>query len=70
MIRYGTTVRSLRNGVKGTVVGFGSLTWPTSSNMSGDGGEPQFVYLVQVAEGSSSLGPACIPMRADMVEKE
>lgn len=56
----GATVRSIRCGKQGTVVGYGSLMWPTSAEMSGDGGIIQAVYLVQVSPGSSSLGPACL----------
>jgi hypothetical protein len=63
----GTTVRSLRNRREGTIVGYGALSWPHSEHMNGDGGIMQPVYLVQVLQGSSSLGNACIAMRADMV---
>ena len=73
MLSYGTKVRSVRGripwGSVGIVVGYGSLVWPTSDNISGDAGIPQSVYLVQVQEGSLSLTPACVVMRTDMVEK-
>ncbi len=72
--RYGDRVRSTigriaGESIRGTVVGFGTLTWPWSDNQNGDE-LPQAVYLVRVAEGSSSLGPACVPMRADRVEED
>lgn len=52
---------------KGTIVGYGSLVWPSSTNCGGDAGIIQLVYLVQVAEMSSSLGPACLAFRSDRV---
>ena len=67
--RYGEKVRSLRDDkIVGNVVGFGSLVWPPTPGGPGDMG-PQDVVLVQTAQASSSLGPACVVLRADMVEK-
>jgi hypothetical protein len=64
MIAMGTLVFS--NKIHGHVVGIGILKWPPTKNQHGDSTE-QFVYLVQVAEGSSSLGQACVVMRADQI---
>lgn len=69
MLLIGTKVRSRRSEkLVGEIVGYGALQWPSGANMSGDGGIMQLVYLVQVADGSSSLGPACLVFRADFVE--
>lgn len=69
----GTHVRSKRTDkIHGIVVGYGALSWPTPSDpdtTSGDGGIVHPVYLVQVREASTSLGPACAVLRADMVEE-
>lgn len=68
---YGTRLRSKRYvKFEGTVVGYGSLTWPNSTpaGPNGDDGIPQAAYLVQVECGSSSLGPACMVFHADQVE--
>lgn len=64
----GTLVRSTRNNQRGIIVGYGSLSWPHSKNMNGDGGVIQPVYLVQVHEESNAQQNACTVMRADMVE--
>jgi hypothetical protein len=55
--------------LQGDIVGYGALCWPGSEHVGGDAGILQPVYLVQVAEGSSALGAACIVLRADRVEE-
>ena len=69
MFPIGTKLSSLRHKASGVVVGYGALQWPTEGDISGDGGVMQAVYLVQIARGSSSLGPACVVFRADQVEE-
>ena len=69
MIKFGSKVKSLRNNTIGDVVGFGTICWPTSEHHSGDGGEMQQVVLVQIAQASSSLGPACAVFRLDQVDE-
>lgn len=68
MFAYGMKVRSIRDPkLVGHVVGYGSVTWPTNDpDMNGDAGIPQPCLLVQVARGSSGLGPACAVWRADL----
>lgn len=69
MLPIGTLVRTTWNSYqRGEIVGYGAISWPTSNDVSGDGGVMHLVYLVQVSHSSSSLGPACVPMRADRVE--
>ncbi len=70
MISMGTVIRSKRTDkIVGPVVGFGTIMWPSNDpDLAGDS-RPRLVYLVKVARGSSSLGPACATLRADMVEE-
>lgn len=69
MTQVGEEVQSLRDqNLHGKVVGVGYLTWPASDQVEGDG-EPQLVYLVKVANGSSSLGVACRVFRYDQLRE-
>jgi hypothetical protein len=72
MLPYGTNVRSTmsHNPERGMIVGFGTIMWPTSANIGGDGGTPYPVYLVQIADGSGYDRSACVVLRADRVEVE
>jgi hypothetical protein len=68
----GAVVRSNWNpSIVGTVVGFGSLMWPSDKDQSYDAiigdSQPKLVYLVQQSPGSNALKPACIVLRADRV---
>ncbi len=59
-IQYGASIRSIRDEkLVGVVVGYGMLQW-------GPEDKPTAVYLVKVREGSTSLGPACVVMDAEM----
>lgn len=70
MLPIGTHVKTTRNDYEhGTIVGYGALRWPDGANINGDEAL-QPVYLVQVAEGSSSLRNACIVFRADQVRTD
>lgn len=65
MFSTGTIVQSTRDPkINGTVVGYGLLQWPI--NIDGSIGDvmPKTVYLVQVLQGSSGLGPACATLDA------
>lgn len=69
-IKVGEDVQStMAPDLAGTVVGYGSLRWTV--NIDGAGGDPEAVpvYLVMIRAGSSSLGPACVVMRADRVRR-
>lgn len=46
--------------VRGPVVGYGTIAWPTE-----DDSGPRVVYLIKIARGSSSLGPAVAVLSAD-----
>lgn len=66
---YGTRLKSRRwTKLEGVVVGYGSLTWPSTPDINGDEGIIQPVYLMQIECASSSLGPACMVFRANQVE--
>lgn len=69
MLPFGTRIKSTMGGQEGTIVGYGSLQWPADNRINGDDGIMHAVYLVQVMEGSSSLGQALIAFRADRVEE-
>ena len=70
MVAIGKRVLStMGNNLRGLVVGYGVVQWPSSENLNGDE-VPQAIYFVQIAEGSSSLGQACVAMRADRVIDE
>lgn len=70
MYKIGDHIFSQRNpAIHGTVVGYGWVEWPKpldKDTLTGDE-TPQTVYLVKVAIGSSTLGPACAVLRHDMV---
>ena len=69
MLPIGTLIRTTRNNYeRGEIVGYGAICWPSSANISGDGGIMHPVYLVQIAEGSKYEQSACIVFRADKVE--
>lgn len=68
MLKLGTLVRSKRdNRLRGRIVGYGSLQWPSSQNFNGDP-NPVVVYLVKVAAGSNMACNSCVVMRTDMVD--
>lgn len=70
ILPYGTRVRSVASSERGTIVGYGTITWPNSPNVGGDGGQPVAVYLVQLdgCEGSGYGRSAAAIFRVDRTE--
>jgi hypothetical protein len=68
MFRIGQRVKSKRTiNIVGSIIGYGSLTWPQDDKQLTGDDEQVPVYLVRIGKGSSSLGPACAVLRADQV---
>jgi hypothetical protein len=69
----GTKVRStMSDKIQGVIVGYGFLQWDEGRRKSEDSPYDDkgivHVYLLQVAVGSSSLGPAVAVVQSDRVE--
>ena len=66
MLPIGMRIRSTydRN-LEGPIVGYGVLEWPRDPDGTPNTLGPRGVYLIQVAIGSSSLGPACRVVQMD-----
>lgn len=66
MLKLGTVIVSTYDAkVTGPIVGYGVINWPTVVYGCNGDEKPRAAYLVQVAEGSSSLGPACRVIACD-----
>jgi hypothetical protein len=58
-------VSTYNSRIRGPVIGYGTIAWP----MEDDSG-PRVVYLIQIAQGSFSLGPAIAVLSADYAVTE